>query len=98
MTRGMVDNPCIETKIKTLYNKKLTQLLKKEKVTKVDSDELELLKYALENFNFPSLRIKCELNKIESENIVLIEKNNSDLVVKINNIKILQEYLENEPK
>ena len=95
---GMVDNPCIETKIKTLYNKKLTKLLKKEKVTRVDSDEFELLKYALENFNFQSLRTKCELNKIESDNIVLIEKKNNNLIVKINSIKILQEYLKDDSK
>ena len=95
MAKGMVDNPCIQTKIKTLYNHKLNELLTKEKITNADSDEIELLKYALENFNFPSLRLKCELNKINSDNKVLIEKKNNTLTVTINDVQILQEHLSN---
>ena len=57
MTVGTVDNPCIETKIKKLYNKKLNELLKKEKISNSDSEEIELLKYALENFNFSTMSI-----------------------------------------
>ena len=93
MTIGTVDNPCIETKIKKLYNNKLHELLKKEKISNSDAEEIELLKYALENFNFSALRLKCELNKIKSENMVLLEKENDILTVTINNVQILQEDL-----
>lgn len=92
-TTGMVDNPCIETKIKKLYNNKLNKLLKKEKINNKDSKELELLKYALENFNFSALRIKCELNKIKSKNKILLKKKNDILTVTINNVQILKEDL-----
>ena len=95
MTKGMVDNPCIQAKLKMLYNHKLNELLTKEKITNADSKEIELLKYAMENFNFPLLRSKCESNKISSDNKVLIEKKNNTLTVAINNVQILQEYLSN---
>ncbi|MCD4742144.1 MAG: hypothetical protein K8R67_06670 [Desulfobacteraceae bacterium] len=84
---------CIETKIKKLYNYKITQLLKKEKISNRDSDEFELLKYALENFNFFSLRLKCEINKKKSDNKVVITKEKNILIVTINEVQILQEHL-----
>ena len=84
---------CIETEIKKLYNNKIIRLLKKDKITIRDSDEFELLKYTLENFNFFSLRLKCELNKKKSDNKVVIIKENNIITVTINKIQILQEYL-----
>jgi hypothetical protein len=92
---GMVDNPCIQTKLKMLYNLKVTELLKKENITDEDSDEVELLKYALKNFNFSSLRRKCELNRVYSNNKVLIEKENNILTVAINNVQVYRENLKN---
>lgn len=86
---------CIETKIKKLYNNKITRLLKKEKISNRDSDEFELLKYALENFNFFSLRLECEINKKKSDNKVVITKEKNILIVTINEVQILQERLSN---
>ncbi len=97
-TNGTVDNPCIETKIKKLYNKKLSELLKKKNITDNDSEELNLLKQALEIFDFPSLRLQCEINKIESKNMVLIKRKKDELVVKINNITIIEDIYINDKR
>ncbi|MEA1969111.1 MAG: hypothetical protein U9N77_12945 [Thermodesulfobacteriota bacterium] len=51
-----LDNHCIETGIKKLYNKKVSACLKTGVFDKKIEQEIESLKYALENFDFPLLR------------------------------------------
>jgi hypothetical protein len=87
------DKHCIETKIKAIYNYKVKELLKKGKSTNTDSDEVELLKYALINFNFSALRLKCKANTIKTDNKVLIARNNNNITITINDVQILQEYI-----
>jgi len=95
-TRGTVDNPCIQTKIKILYNYKLKELLTKKNVNGKDAAEIELLKYALEKFDFSKLRLQCEKHRIDGENIAVIEQGENYLKVFINKVEIWQEYIKSE--
>ena len=89
------DKHCIETKIKAIYNYKVRELLRKEKTTNKDSDEIELLKYVLMNFNFSALRLKCKANTIKTDNKVLIAREKNIITITINDVQILQEQITN---
>ncbi|ACN15433.1 hypothetical protein HRM2_23380 [Desulforapulum autotrophicum HRM2] len=51
-----LDNHCVETEIRKLYNAKVKSCLRGQTITDHDADVIELLKALLETVDFPGLR------------------------------------------
>ena len=73
-----LDNHCVETEIRRIYNAKVKSCLTGQRITAHDADVIELLKTLLETVDFPGLR--SALKAVSGENkypaVLVVDKTN----------------------
>lgn len=80
---------CVETEIRKLYNRKLSECLKKKDINRNDEEEIEALRCALECFDFSALRT-CfsELAGGSRNSVFLVKAADGSVMIEINDTPI----------
>lgn len=84
-----LDNHCVETEIRRLYNARVGECLAHRRGSAEDEALIELLKNMLETIDFPSLRSSWkELSGGPGRDAMLVLEDDSRVWIEINNKRI----------
>lgn len=84
-----LDNHCVETEIRRVYNARVGECLKNSRVSAEDEELIELLKNMLETIDFPSLRSSWrDLAGGSGRDAILVVDDGRQVWIEINNKRI----------
>jgi hypothetical protein len=84
-----LDNHCVETEIRRLYNARVGECLGHRRVSAEDEEIIELLKNMLETIDFPSLRSSWkDLAGGPGRDAMLVLEDGRQVWIEINNKRI----------
>lgn len=96
MTRISLDlsNHCVQTETKRVYNRLLSDCLKSKEIDPGAEEKVEVLKHALENFDFSALRTqdKALAGGTEAE-VALVQDDKGEVFITVDEKPIIPDCL-----